>query len=529
MRAPRAAKPNKWLVTVSITFGTLMGAIDSSIVNVALPHIRGAVGASLQEITWITTGYVIATVLVMPLTAFLGRQFGQKRVYVSCLVIFLVGSALCGIARSLTSLVIYRAIQGFGAGALQPTEQAILRQTFSKKEQGLAMALFSMAIMLGPAIGPTLGGYIVDNYSWDWIFYINLPVGILGLVMVLSFVHDDEEIAQANLKLAAEERKNLDWPGIAMLSVGLSALQYFLEEGARNDWFEDRAIAGCFAVAVVCLVFFVVHELSCKMPVVNLRLFLDPVFSSGTLIGALMFALLMANMFLLPIYMQDLLGFTAMQSGLALMPRVLVMMTCTPIIGKYYNVVSPRLFVGAGVLLYCVSAWQMSHFNLAVSSANIVSAIMIQGAGFSLLYVPLTTLALQNVPRQIMSEATGLNSLMRQIGSSMGLAIFATLLDRFSIVARNGLLGHLTDVRPEVHMRLTHIQQGLQAHGIDSVAAGPMALRSLSASVAKQAMVLSFDRLFLLGGIVFLMILPLLFFLRTPPEDAPAAELSLDH
>src|ERR1700678_3591214 len=208
--APPRPKVNKWLVTVSVTLGTLMGAIDASIVNVAIPHIRGAVGATVEEITWISTAFALATVLVMPLTAFLGWLFGQKRVYLACLVIFVIGSALCGMARTLPMLVAFRAVQGFGAGALQPTEQAILRQTFPPEEQGMAMAVFAMAVMIGPALGPTLGGYIVDNYSWPWIFYINVPVGALATFMVTRFVHEPEDIRAANQKAAIEQRKNMD-------------------------------------------------------------------------------------------------------------------------------------------------------------------------------------------------------------------------------------------------------------------------------------------------------------------------------
>src|SRR5256885_5121197 len=240
--APARAPVNKWLVTVSVSFGTLMGAIDASIVNVALTHIRGAVGATLEEITWISTGFVVATVLVMPLTAFLGRMFGQKRLYMASLALFLVGSALCGMARSLWTLVFFRVIQGLGAGALQPTEQAILRQTFPPKEQGMAMALFGMAVMLGPAFGPTLGGVLIDNWTWPWIFYINIPVGILGLVLVQRFVHEPEDIMRANRAAAEEQRKNVDWSGIALLCVGIGALQYVLEERQRNDWFDRKLI-----------------------------------------------------------------------------------------------------------------------------------------------------------------------------------------------------------------------------------------------------------------------------------------------
>jgi len=519
------AKPNKWLVTLSVTFGTLMGAIDASIVNVALPHIRGTVGATIQEITWISTGFALATVLVMPLTAFLGRQFGQKRVYMFCLALFLFGSVLCGMARSLTSLVLFRAIQGFGAGALQPTEQAILRQTFSLKEQGMAMALFGMAVMLGPAIGPTLGGFIVDNYSWPWIFYINVPVGLLGLFMVASFVHEDEEIRNANRALAEEQRKNVDWIGIALLSVGLCALQYFLEEGATDDWFESRLITACCLVSVFSLAAFVIRELTARVPAVNLRLFKDPAFASGTLIGSVMFAMLMANMFLLPVFMQELLGFTATQSGFALMPRVIVMMLATPIVGRIYNYVSPRIIIAVGVVFFSIGAYLMSHFNLDTGSSTVIASIAVQGIGFSCLFVPLTTTALASIPRHLVADATGLNSLLRQIGGSIGLAIFATLLGRYATQARWSIASHLVETRPEVISRVASTQAGMMARGMDAVSAKAVAVQSLAGTLYRQAMVLSFDKIFLLAGICFLIVLPLLLFLKVVrPPDGPGAK-----
>lgn len=523
---PKKRKHNKWLITVSISFGTLMGAIDGSIVNVALPHLRGAVGATVQEITWVTTGYALANVIVMPLTAFLGRMFGQKRVYMICLALFLVGSALCGIAHSLSALVFYRAIQGFGAGALQPTEQAILRQTFSAKEQGTAMALFGMAVMLGPAIGPTLGGWIVDNYSWEWIFYINLPVGLLGLYMVASFVDEDEEVRQANLELAAKQRANIDYAGILLLSLGLCALQYFLEEGGRNDWFEDHWMTAIFIFGMVSLAAFVVRELTCEVPVADLTLFKDPVFTSGTLIGSLMFAMLMASMFLLPIFMQELMGFTATQSGLALMPRVVVMMMCVPIVGRLYNFVSARIIVGVGVLLFFGGALLMKNFTLTMTSHDIVAAVCVQGMGFSCLFVPLTATALANVPRHKLTDATGLNSLMRQIGGSIGLASFATLLERYTTQAKAAVGAHITEVRPEVTERLSMLQHGFESHGISASASPQMALQAMLGSVTAQATVLAFDKVFLLCGICFLAVLPLLVFLKSAsPETVKSIQI----
>jgi MFS transporter, DHA2 family, multidrug resistance protein len=522
---------NKWLVTVSVTFGTLMGAIDASIVNVAIPQIRGAVGATVQEITWISTGFAIATVLVMPLTAFLGRLFGQKRVYMVSLVLFLAGSALCGVATSLWSLVLFRAIQGFGAGALQPTEQAILRQTFPPHEQGMAMALFGMAVMIGPAIGPTLGGWIVDNYHWSWIFFINLPVGALGLLMVWRFVHEPDDIRQANQAAAVEVRKHFDWQGITLLCVGLAALQYFLEEGQRDDWFESRTITAVAMVAVLGLAAFAWRELTAPVPAVNLRLFKDPVFASGTVIGAVMFAILLSSVFLLPLFMQELLGFTAMQSGLALMPRTLVMMAVTPIVGRLYNRVSPRVVVAFGILCTVLGAWQQSHFTLQTTSSGVIGTLLVQGVGFACLFVPLTTAALSNVPRQRLTDATGLNSLLRQIGASAGLAVFATLLARNTTVARHAVVSHLTPERPEVLARIGAMKSAFLAGGYDPVSAEAAALRALDLTVLRQAAVLSFEKVFLITGLLFLAVMPLLLFLkvkRTGAGPAPRIEVHVE-
>jgi DHA2 family multidrug resistance protein len=530
-------QPNKWLVTVSITFGTLMGAIDSSIVAVALPHMMGTLGATVQEITWITTGYIIANVVVMPLTAFLGRLFGQKRVYMFCLALFLVGSVLCGTARSLEALIVYRAIQGLGAGALQPTEQAILRQTFPAKEQGMAMALFAMAVMLGPAIGPTLGGWIVDNYAWPWIFYINVPVGALGLVMVATFVHEDEDIVAKNRELAEAQRKNVDWWGIGLLVVGLCALQYFLEEGERNDWFHSSTIAVTFAIAVAVLAAFVVRELTCEVPAVNVRLFGDPVFLSGTMIGALMFALLMASMFLLPLFMQQLLGFTATDAGFALMPRVFVMIITTPIVGRIYNRVSPRIVIAVGILFIAWGAYNMSRFTLASGQRDVIWAILTQGVGFSCLFVPLSTVALTTIPRHKLADATGLNSLLRQVGGSIGLAISATLLTRFADQSRAALVAHVTLSNPAAIDRVEQVSRGFASRGLDAVSAHDMALRALDGMVARQATLLAYNRVFLVAGASFLLVLPILTFLKEPKgkepkgdkkSPAPKAEIPLE-
>jgi DHA2 family multidrug resistance protein len=512
--ATARAPVNKWVVAVSIAFGSLMAAIDSSIVNVALPEIRGTVGATVEEITWVSTSYIVATVLVMPLTGFLGSFFGQKRIYIASLILFVLGSALCGLARTLPMLVVYRAIQGFGAGALQPTQQAILRQTFPPEEPGMAMAMFALVIMVGPAVGPTLGGWIVDNYSWPWIFYINLPIGVVGTFMTYRFVHEPEDVLVANRKRAETMRKNLDIAGIVLMCISVSTLQYVLEEGQRNDWFDSPLITALSAVAAISLVAFVIRELTAEAPVVNLRLFRDRTFASATVIGGVMYAMLMGSMFLLPVFMQELMGFDATQSGITLMPRTLAMMAVTPIIGRIYNHVPPAIVVGAGAVFFVVGSYQLSHITLASGSADIVVPLLVTGVGFACLFIPLTTAALTFIPRPQLADAAGLNSFVRQIGGSFGLTIFATVLSNYSKRASASVSWNVTDLRPDVVMRLHAIATALQARGLDAGAAKAAALRAIAGTVSREGAVLGFEKTFLLQGVAFLVVLPLLFFLR---------------
>jgi DHA2 family multidrug resistance protein len=530
--SPTSATPapvvNKWVVTVAIAFGSLMAAIDTSIVNVAMPQIRGTVGATVEEITWVSTAYIIATVLVMPLTGFLGSFFGQKRVYLASLVLFVAGSALCGLARTLPTLVAYRALQGFGAGALQPTQQAILRQTFPPKEQGMAMAMFAMVIMVGPAVGPSLGGYIVDHHSWPWIFYINLPIGVIGTFLTWRFVHEPQDVLVANRQRAQAQRKHLDVAGIVLMCVGVSTLQYVLEEGQREDWFDSPLIAGLSFVAGVSLVLFVIRELTAKAPVVNLRLFRDKTFASATIIGGVMYAMLMGSMFLLPVFMQELLGFSATQSGNTLMPRTVAMMVVTPFIGRLYNRIPPALTVGFGAVLFVIGSYQLSHITLQSGPGDIVLPLVVTGFGFACLFIPLTTAALTFVPRAQLADGAGLSSFVRQIGGSFGLTIFATLLASYSKRATASVSWHVTDLRSDVVARLQQMTAGLQAHGLGALDARHAALRAMAGRVWREGAVLGFEKTFLVQGAAFIAVLPLLFFLRVRGKRAAHIEMSTE-
>ncbi|HEY1556758.1 MAG TPA: DHA2 family efflux MFS transporter permease subunit [Kofleriaceae bacterium] len=531
---PGSAAPqvNKWLVAVSIAFGSLMATIDSSIVNVALPNIRGELGASIQEITWISTAYMIAMVLVMPLTGFLGGFFGQKRVYLISMVVFVAGSALCGTARSLTTLVFYRVLQGFGGGALQPTQQAILRQTFPPEEQGMAMAIFSMVIMVGPAVGPVLGGWITDNYSWPWIFYINLPVGLIGILMTAQNVHEPDDVRVANHARAVLARKNLDIAGIILMIIGIGALQYLFEEGPQDDWFDSMQIRVAAFVCGVALIGFIIRELTATAPVVNLRLFKEATFASATFVAFVMFGMLMGSMFLLPVFCQESLHYTATLSGVVLMPRTLAMMAVSPIVGRLYNVIQPAFIIAFGVLLFAIGSYQLSHITLETSSTEMILPLVITGAAFACLFVPLTTAALSRTERHLMADAAGLNSFVRQVGGSIGLTIFATMFTNYAVEANAGLSAHITTLRPEVIGQLGGFQHALVSHGVTAQAAQAFVMRLTGYRMFEQASVLSFDRVFLLQGILFFGVLPLLFLIRVPrfttPGQKPHIELSVE-
>ncbi len=521
MGSAATAKPldHKWLVAASVSLGAMMATIDTSIVNVALPQIRGEIGATIDQMTALATSFMIAQVIVMPLTAFLGRIFGQRRVYLTCLWVFLVGSALCGLAHTLPQLVLARTLQGLGAGALMPSQMAILRQTFPRKEQGMAMAVVGMVITFGPAVGPTLGGWIVDNWSWPWIFYINLPVGLLGISMSSRYVHDPEDIRAANAAHAEAIKRDFDWLGIVLLSTALAALQYVLEEGNRNDWFDSKLITTLTVVSIGSLLAFIHVELNARVPSVNIRLFKDYVFTSATLLAAVMFSSLMAGMFLLPVFMQEMLGFTALKSGMALLPRALVMMVVTPIIGRIYNHVSPRLLVAIGLSCVSLGCWEMGSFTLQTSQAGIIGVLVLQGVGFSCLFVPLATVALSHVPRVQLTDATGLNAVVRQFGGSAGLAIYGTLLSQHATRARADLAEHVTAVDPGTAERLAAMTRAFIAHGYDALTAKSAALQAMAGTVARQGAVLAFEHVFALTGLALAVTLPLVLLLRQSEHD----------
>jgi len=503
---------NKWLVAASISCGSIMGVLDSTIVNVALPQIQGAVGATLQEITWIATGYTIAAVLLMPLVALLGRRFGQKRVYMLCLGLFLLGSGLCGLSRTLPQLIAFRVLQGLGGGAMQPTEEAILRQTFPKSQQGMAMALTGMIMMVGPALGPVLGGYIVDHLHWSWIFFVSLPMGLLGLVMTWTFVREDPEILAKNRARAAAERTNVDWSGIGLLSTCLATTEFVIEEGQRRYWFDDPLIRVFIFVAVTTFAAFIARQLTAKAPVMNLRLLKDPRFATGMLLSVLVMSTLMATMFLLSVFMQQARGFTAMQAGLATLPMMLAMFVVMPIAGAVYERFSPRLTMAGGILLLAAGAYELSQVTLAMGQWDLALPLAMEGAGMALIFVPMETTAFSRIPRHLLADAAGLSNVLKETGGAIGLALFTSVLLRREMVARAGLAAHLGITNPLAAQRLSMLQA--YTPGSFPTASRSRALGYLNAIVSREAAVRAYEQLFLLLGAMILILLPLLFLLK---------------
>ncbi len=486
--------------------GSVMAALDSSIVNVALPNMSGTLGATIEEITWVVTGYILANVIVMPIVALLSARFGRKNFYMASVLLFTAASMACGLARDLWTMVGFRAVQGLGGGVLLTVSQAILRETFPPDEQGVAMGVYGLGVMLAPAVGPTLGGWLTDNYSWPWIFYINVPIGVLNLVLVSRFIEDPPYLVR--------EKGSIDFLGLGLLVAGLGALQLMLEEGERENWFESGYIIRLAAVAAVGVALFVWRELTARRPAVDLRLMANLAFSSATALGGVLGLALNGSLFLLPLFLQNLLGFDATQSGLAMMPRSLALAVLMPVGGRLYNRVGPRLMVGVGLALTAFGFWQLAHLTSDVGTRDLVWPQIWQGVGFSLIFVSLSTAALATIPKPQMTQATGLYNVVRQVMGSVGIAVAATQLTTGTSRYHDLIATDAGQGNASVMQFLRGAAAEMQRAGADPGAARQRALDLLNATVERQAAVLAYNRVFMLVACLFVLGLPLVLLLR---------------
>ncbi|MGQ0571915.1 MAG: DHA2 family efflux MFS transporter permease subunit, partial [Armatimonadota bacterium] len=480
---------SKWQITLSVLFGSVMSAIDTSVVNVALPRIQTTYGVGTHEVAWVTTGYLIALVIVMPLTAWVGTVLGRKRMYLLALSIFVGASIACGFSRTLGQLILFRILQGLGGGALMPVAQAIMRETFPVRQQAQAMGFYGMIVMLGPAIGPTLGGWLTDNLSWRWIFFVNVPVGTVAFLMASRFITDPAYMRARGLQ-------RIDGVGIGLLAVGLASLQTLLQEGETAGWFASVFITTLTVVAVLALAMFVVWELRAPAPAVDLRILKNVSFAAGTLIGGVLGLALFGSMILLPLFLQGLLHYSATQSGLTLMPRALTMLLMQPMAGALYNHLGVHVMLPFGLITSGVASYMMAHLTTQSGSLQILVPQVVQGLGFAFMFVSLSTTALATIPRTRMQNATGLYNLVRQLGGSLGTAIVVAVMNHRLAVASAHLVGYASQYNPTFMERWRVLQESFIARGSDAITAGRQALAALDAVVHRQAATVAFNYAF---------------------------------
>ncbi|MFL6235133.1 MAG: DHA2 family efflux MFS transporter permease subunit [Thermoanaerobaculia bacterium] len=509
---------NKWLITITVILASVIELIDTSIVNVALPQMMGNLGATLDQIAWVVTGYVVANVIVIPMTGWFAAVFGRRNYFVGSLILFTVASFFCGHATGLWELVIFRFIQGAGGGAMLSTSQAILVETFPPEELGLANGLFGLGVVVGPTVGPTLGGWITDSYSWRWIFYVNLPIGIVAVLMALAFLPDPKETRKIT---------KIDWWGILLLITGIGSLQIVLERGQAEDWFSARYITILAFVAVAGLALFVWRELASSNPVVDLHVLKDRSLAVGTFFTFVLGFGLYASVFIFPVFAQNLLGFTAMQTGLILLPGSLATAVMMPFVGKMLQRgVPPQLMTALGFVCFFVFTLMLSHSTLSSGRGDFFWPLVLRGVGLGLLFVPLTTMALSNLRGKDIAQGAGLTNMMRQLGGSFGIALVTTFIQYRSWTHRTNLLSHLSPYDPALQERVQAITSGLMAKGSSFLQAQQQAYGAIEGAVIRQTYLLTYMDAFRVVGVFFLVCIPmLLLFKRRAGRSAPPVSM----
>ncbi len=511
---PRPGGPsNKWLVASTVMLPVFIEVMDASVVNVSLPHIQGSLNAGLDEVTWVLTSYLVSNAIVIPTTGWLASIFGRKRYLIFSLIMFSFASLMCGAAPSLEVLIFARVIQGLAGGALQPLSQAILLETFPAAEHGMAMAVFGMGVVMAPIAGPVVGGWITDHWSWREIFYINLPVGVVAVAMALLVIHDPPYLRRARL--------HVDKWGLLLLCVGLGCLQIVLDKGEREDWFESSWIVGMSIVAALALILFVMVELKAQHPVVNLKVFTDRSFSVGNLIMFLGFFSLFGTLVLLPLYLQKLMGYTALWAGLVLGPGGIASFMVMPVIGTLMRRgAPPRLFLGLGLCICALAIRLMSGFNLQAGFWELSWPRVLLGLGMGMFFVPLTTATFVHIPKPQMGNATGIFNLLRNLGGSFGVAFATTILTQRAQVHQSFLVEHVTPFDPEFQTRSAQVFEWLRLHRPElSDPVGVLAL--IYQEVLRQANMLAFNDAFWMLSWVAWGLVPFVLVFRALKKQEP--------
>jgi DHA2 family multidrug resistance protein len=500
---------NPWIIAITVTLATFMEVLDTSIANVALPHIAGSLSAGQDESTWVLTSYLVSNAIVLPLSGWLSSIMGRKNFYMSCVALFTVSSFLCGLAPNLATLIVCRVLQGAGGGGLQPSEQAILADTFPPAKRGMAFAVYGIAVVSAPAIGPTLGGWITDNFTWRWIFFINIPVGIISLLLTSRLIQDPPYLKRRKLS-----ETSIDYIGLGFVALGLGALQIVLDKGQRDDWLESHFIVTLSLIAAASLIFVVFWEWTRKDPIIDLHLFRDRTFAVSNLLMFMLGFALLGSTLLLPLFMQTLLGYSAEQAGLALMPGGFTIMLLLPLVGFLLSRYSPRWLLIFGLVVLSGALFHMARFDLEIDFRTAAMARVFQAAGMAFLFVPINTAAYAFLPREKNNAASGLMNLARNIGGSVGISLVTTMLDRRTQVHSSDLSRNLSAANPAFRAMLQGATRAMQAHGASAAYATRQAYALIEGTIQRQATMLAYIDDFRLLGISILAMVPLVFLMK---------------
>ncbi|MCQ4141339.1 DHA2 family efflux MFS transporter permease subunit [Chryseobacterium sp. EO14] len=497
------------IITITAILCALLEIVDSTIVNVALNEMKGNLGATLSEVGWVITAYAIGNVIIVPMTSWLSQQFGRRNYFAASIIIFTVFSFLCGNATNIWELVFFRLMQGIGGGALLVTSQTIITESYPVEKRSMAQAIYGLGVIIGPTLGPPLGGYIVDNFSWPYIFYINIPIGIAATLMTLQFVRSPKY---------AEKRKisDVDWIGIALLAITVGSLQFILERGHEEDWFASGMIVFFTVAAVLGFILFLWRELTFKYPIVELRVLKNGNLRIGTVMSFVLGFGLYGSTFIVPLYTQSILGWTALQSGALMIPAALTTAFMMPIIGRLLSKgAKQQILVSLGLFIFFIySFWGYKILTPDTGKDALFWMLIVRGAGLGLLFIPITSLSLSTLKGQEIGQGAAFTGMMRQLGGSFGIAAITTFIANASQKYRVNLISHLDQTDFAVQQRLQALKGSFIAKGMTPDAAMNAAYKMLDLSVTKQATVLSYMDVFLYLGVIFLVCIPFILFIK---------------
>lgn len=498
---------NRYIIAMVVTLAAMMELLDTSIVNVAVPQIMGNLGATLEEVTWVSTGYIVANVIVLPLSGWLSNRFGRRNYFMGSIALFIVSSFFCGNASSLESLVFWRIVQGLGGGGLIATAQSTIYETFTPREIGSGMAIFGMGIMMGPTLGPTVGGYITYHASWPWIFYINLPIGLAALLLANQLLPDSK---------FHQKVTKVDWTGIALLAISIGTLQVMLERGEKLQWFDSIEIQIYAAISIFSFIAFVWHELEVDHPVVDLSVLRDTQYTASLIFSFLLGMSLFATVFYVPLYLQTLLGYNAWETGKVILPGALANGITMAVLGKFVekNDIDMRILAVIGIAVFGASMYQHSLFTTQSGDSDFFWPLILRGVGLGFMFIPLNALAMAKIAPKDIPNATGIYTLVRQLGGSVGIAAAATLFVHWSAEYKADLSLHVSNLNTSTQSNLFMMEKWLQMKGTNEAELQETLLRLVDAKLTAQASMIAFEHIFLIFAVTLTLAIPLLFFMR---------------